>query len=116
MPLLLPCNDKSKLIHALENTVTATTDEISADRQPGEECEINEKIAVIDGMVFLQKLSKKAESIVTVLDLSAAFNESLIKVTRQFDEIIVVFDTYRTESLNATQEKKGERPCSVSNT
>ena len=58
-------------------------------------------------MVLVQKLSTKFSSVVTVRDLSECFNDSLLKLTRDFDEAIVVFDTYRVDSLkNRTRQKR----------
>ena len=58
-------------------------------------------------MVLVQKLSKKPETVVTVKDLSGFFNDRLMSLTRDYDEIILVFDTYREESLkSATRDKR----------
>ena len=66
-----------------------------------------QKIAVVDGMVLVQKLSKKAPAVVTVKDLSVRFNDKLMNLTRHFDEVIVVFDTHRAYSLkNKTRQKR----------
>ena len=49
----------------------------------------------------------------TVKDLSVCFNDRLMNLTRHFDEVIVVFDTYRADSLkNRTRQKrrKGKDP------
>jgi hypothetical protein len=41
----------------------------------------------------------KAASVVTVMDFSVCFNNRLIDLTRDFDEVIAVFETYRADSL-----------------
>jgi len=64
------------------------------------------KIALVDGMVLLQKMAKKPATIVAVKDLSAWFNDSLMSLTRDYDEIILVFDTYRDDSLKSTTRDK----------
>jgi len=67
-------------------------------------------------MVLVQKLSKKAAAAVTVKDLSVCFNDKLMNLTRHFDEVILVFDTYRADSLkNRARQKrrKGKDPCSI---
>ncbi|KAK5890935.1 hypothetical protein CesoFtcFv8_014409 [Champsocephalus esox] len=65
------------------------------------------KIALVDGMVLVQRLSKKPATVVTVKDLSGCFNDRLMSLTRDYDEIILVFDTYRTDSLkSATRDKR----------
>jgi len=59
------------------------------------------KIALVDGMILLQKMAKKPATIVIVKDLSECFNDRLMSLTRDFEEIILVFDTYmyRDDSL-----------------
>jgi len=64
------------------------------------------KIALVDGMVLLQKITKKPATIVTVKDLSECFNDRRMSL-RDYDEIILVFDTYRDDSLkSATRDKR----------
>ena len=65
------------------------------------------KIAHINGMVLVQKLSKKQATVVTVKDLSGCFNDRLMQITKDFDEIILIFDAYMTDSLKrATKARK----------
>ena len=65
------------------------------------------KIALVDGMVLLQQMPKKPATIVTVKDLSECFNNRLMPLTRDYDEIIFVFHTYRDRSLKcATRNKR----------
>jgi len=64
------------------------------------------KIALVDGMVLLQKMAKKP-AIVTVKDLSECFNDRRKSLIRDYDEIIIVCDTYRDDSLkSATRDKR----------
>jgi len=56
------------------------------------------KIALVIGMVLLQQMTKKSATIVTVKDLSEWFNDRLMSLTRDYDEILVL-DTYRDRSL-----------------
>ena len=44
-------------------------------------------IAVVNGMVLVQKLSKKAAAVVTVKDISVCFNDRLMNLTRHFDAV-----------------------------
>lgn len=53
---------------------TGFTDPTSID-QP------SHKIALVDGMVLVQKLSKKPATVVTVKDLSHCFNDRLMSLT-----------------------------------
>lgn len=109
----LACSDKSKLIHALEKLampeLTEASEQLEEDPKETDSDfdNIIGKIAVVDGMVLLQKLTKKHASVVTVKDLSVYFNDRLVNLTRDFDEIILVFDTYKADSLkNRTRQKR----------
>ena len=65
------------------------------------------KIAVVDGMVLLQQMTKRPATRVTVKALSECFNDRLMSLTQDYDEIILVFDTYRDRSLkSATRNKR----------
>ena len=71
------------------------------------------KIALVDGMLFLQRLTEKPGTVVTVNDLSVCFNDRLMSLTQDSltqdsNEIVLVFDTYRANSLRAQQEKSEE--------
>lgn len=128
---ILPCHDKSKLIHLLEKLTkedmphedhqppqvgssthqdamdTGLTDLTSTD-QPGW------KMVLVDGMVLVQKLSKKTATVFTVKDLSGCFNDRLMQLTQDYDEIILVFDTYRADSLkSATRDKWRQGKASI---
>ena len=77
---VLPCSDKSKLIHALEKMVTTDSDHADQEEQPDQSTHFTtsdanhyQKIDVVDGMVLVQKLSKKAAAVVTVKDLSVCW-------------------------------------------
>lgn len=69
-------------------------------------------IAIVDGMVLVQKLTKKPPTIVTVQHLSKWFNDRLMSMTRDFD-VFLVFDTYKPDSLkNSTRDwrRQGKDP------
>ena len=76
-----------------------TTDAAHLIDEP--ELNSSRKIAVVDGMVIVRKL-KKTSAIQTVKDLSQSFFGKLINLTREYDEILVVFDTYKSDSLKVT--------------
>ena len=116
---ILPCTDKSKLIHSLDNF--GKTTETHADAQAAEATEQandiadtgtpstspSTKIAVVDGMVLVQKMTKKPATITTVKDLGHHFNDRLMNMTAGSDVIILVFDTYKADSLKQkTREKR----------
>ena len=108
---VLPCSDKSKLIHSLQKMVPGP-------QEQNELAETNEsqgqKIAVVDGMVLVQKLYTKSASVNTVKDLSIYFNERLMNITRDYDEIIVAFDTYKEDSLkNKTRQRRQKEKAPV---
>jgi len=107
---ILPCLDTTKLIHLLAKLTPAETPH--EDQQPEEGMDTtpdapSRKIALVDGMVLLQKIAAKPATIVTVKHLSECFNDRLMSLARDYDEIILVFDTYRDDSLkNATRDKR----------
>ena len=57
-------------------------------------------IALLDGMVLVQKLTKKPATVETVKDLSECFNNSLMSLKLEYDEVIL--DSLRS----ATREKR----------
>ena len=61
---------------------------------------------MVDAMVLVQKMTTKTATIVTVKDLSVCFNDRLMNLTRSFDEVIVVFNTYKADSLKSTTREK----------
>ena len=127
---MLRCTDKSKLIRLLE--LLGNEAELAQGRLPSEETgcvyegplpedamhilptesrDVGRGIAVVDGMVILHKMQSTA--IGTVVDLSHCFNDLLLSMTREYDEIILVFDTYKDVSLKyATREARlqGQSP------
>ena len=110
---------KSKLIHVLEKLTTRWTteayqqsdeDPIETDADPPDH---RRKIAVVDGMVLVQKMTTKPVTVVTVMDLSVFFNDRLMNLTRSFGEAIVVLNTYKADSLKSTtrqKRRKGKDP------
>ena len=124
---VLPCTDKSKLIHCLQHLVetngtqqdtqepvsggqrvdTADTELVSSASH------MSQKIAIVDGMVLVQKMTKKTGTITTVKDLGQHFNDKLMTLTAEFDEIILVFDTYKSDSLKQktrARRRQGKDP------
>ena len=91
---VLPCNDKATLIHGLEAMEKEQTNDTT---RLTEDC--CQKIAVVDGMVVVQKLSAKVSSVDTVRDLGLFFNDRILNIKRDYDEVTIVLDTYRRESL-----------------
>ena len=49
-------------------------------------------IAVVDGIVILHRM--KSNALQTVVDISHCFNQLLRSMTREYDEIMLVFDMY----------------------
>jgi len=98
------------LIHLLAKLAPAETPH--GDQQPEDGMDTtpdapSRKIALVDGMVLLLKMAAKPATIATVKHLSECFNDGLMSLTRDYDEIILVFDTYRDDSLkNATRDKR----------
>ena len=105
------CTDKSKLIHLLVKLISEQT-----IQNLGPEIIYHKKIGVVDGMVLVQKLPNKATAMVTVKDLSMIFFERLMSLTQNCDEIILLFDTYKADSLkedNKRDEAPWKRSCPV---
>ena len=70
----------------------------------------NPKIAIVDGMVFVQKMAKnKKGTFNTVKDLAQSFNDRLTTLTAGFSEVILVFDTYKTDSLKEKLERDADK-------
>ena len=65
-----------------------------------------EKLAVVDAMVVVQKLTKKPFTMPTVIDLSKCLNDKMMTLSQHLNEIIVVFYIYRTDSLKNTTNQK----------
>ena len=112
----LRCTDKSKFIRLLE--LLGNEAELEQCRLPSEETgclyegpldedtthvlptesrDVERGIAVVDGMVILHKMHSTALG--TVVNLSHSFNCMLLSMTREYDEIIIVFDRYKDVSL-----------------
>ncbi len=121
---MLPCTDKSKLIHNLEKLTN--TDETNQHREnPAASEQDNDtdcvlssaaspKIAVVDGMVLVQKMTGKKGALSTVKDLAHSFNDRLTSLTAGFSQVIVVFDTYKPDSLKAkTRERRRQGKAPV---
>ena len=98
------------MIHLLNKLAKAETPQVDQQPEDGMDTTLDApscKIALVDGMILLQKIAKIITIIVTVKDLSKCFNDRMISLTRDYNEIILVFDTYRDDSLkSATRDKR----------
>lgn len=109
---ILPCTDKSKLIHRLEklveeNAETENLEAAGAEQESGTSQKHHHRIALVDGMVILHNLTKKPPTMETVGDLSRWYYDRVMGLACDYDEIIVVFDTYKPESLKQrTRERR----------
>ena len=112
---VLPCNDKSKFINVLHTLTTRETTE--ADQQSAEDPietdadppDHRRKIAKVDGIVLIKKMTTKPATVVTVKDISVCFNDRLMNLTRSYAEVILVFDTYKADSLKSTTRQKRQK-------
>ena len=93
---ILPCTEKSKLMQAIDEV---STEEHLTTLEPTSDEQMDPKIAVVDGMNLLQRLTTKMTAVETVKDLGFVFNRILLNLTKDFDEIVCVFDTYKEDSL-----------------
>ncbi len=106
---LLLCQDKAKLTHSLEMLLVAAEGTCDNSQPTShKQCDVpDRRIAVVDGMVVVQKLTKNKATMATVKDLSVCFIQNLMNITAGYDEIILVFDTYKVDSLKkATRQKR----------
>ena len=114
---ILPCLNKSKLIHLLNKLATAVPPHEGQQPKDGMDTtpdSPSRKIALVDEMVLLQKMAKKPVTIVTVKHLSECFNDRLMSLTQYYEEIILVFDTYRDDSLKcATRDKRRQGRAAI---
>ena len=97
---ILPYTDKSKLIHCLARL------EKPNEKDPNEQIPSSEdhdgnvdeletspahsespKIAIVDGMVIVQQMAKKLGTISTLKDFSKHFNDRLLTLAVDFDEV-----------------------------
>ena len=116
---VLPCQDKSTLIHLL---IKLAKDEESQaacmDYQDAMETRSSNsprrKIGLVDGMVLVQRLTKKPAAVVIVEDLRVCFNDRFMSRTQDFDKIVLVFHTYRAVFFQiATREKQRDGKAPV---
>ena len=97
---MLPCTDKSKLIHNLEKLASTVgtnqhTEILASNEQSDPLDDPISKIAIVDGMVLVQKMMKnKKGTFSTVKDLAQSFNDRLTTLTAELSEVILVFNTY----------------------
>ena len=63
-------------------------DEDATHVLPTESLDVDSRITDVDGMVILHKMQSTALGI--VVDLSHSFNDLLLSMTREYDEIILV--------------------------
>ncbi len=116
---MLPCTDKSKLIHNLEKLASSVetnqhTEILASNEQDDPLDDPISKIAIVDGMVLVQKMTKnKKGTFSTVKDLAQSFNDRLTTLTAGFSEVILVFDTYKPDSLKGKtrdRRRQGKAP------
>ena len=89
---VLPCEDKSTLIHLLVKLAKDKKSQAACmDYQDVMETETSNspslEIALVDGMVGLlvQRLTKKQATVLTVKDTSICFNDRLMFLTQDFE-------------------------------
>ena len=71
---------------------------------------INPKIAIVDGMVLVQRITKTG-TLDTVEDLAQGFNDRLTSLTIGFSEVILVFDTlYSPKAKTRERLRQGKAP------
>jgi len=91
---MLPCTDKSKLMHSIEDKVPESTLE--------NECR---KSIIIDGMALVNKVQLTWD-VKTCYDFKLLFMRPLLQEGKGFTEIRLVFDRYITSSLKEQCREK----------
>ena len=92
----LPCVDKSKLINCLEKLrknkgtdqnaqLPPSEDHVEAIDEPETSIAASQKIAIVDGMLLVQQITKKSGTISIVKGLSQHLNDTLLTLTEDFD-------------------------------
>jgi len=102
---LLPSQDKSKLMHAIEALPGANKDTSEQDEQPN----IREKKAlIVDGMALVHQFSGKRTDMKTFSDLFHGFVQALEKRIGIYDCVHIVFDHYNEGASlkHATRERR----------
>ena len=107
---ILTCTDKSKLIHYLEKLGEKNENaQAPAYEEHAETTSAPSKspnIAIVDGMVLIQQMANTPGTISTVKDISQHFNDRLLVLTADFDMAILVFHTYKADSLKQKPREK----------
>ena len=86
-------------------THTETCSKVQRTREDYSIQNVERGTAVIEGMVILHKMQSTALG--TVVCLNHRFNDLMLSTTRGYDDIILVFDTYKDVSLKyATREAR----------
>ena len=106
---ILPCTDKFKVIHFLEKLIKGgyqNKEERSAEGQidfrtmsSSSHSRLARKVALVDGMVLVHKLTRTIATVSTIKNFSELFYKRLSALTEGYDEMILVFDTYKADSL-----------------
>ena len=108
---MLACTDKSKLIHDLEK-LPSTVDTIKytkvmTSNEQDDPILTSPKIAIVNGMVLVQKMARnKKGTFGTVKNLVQNINNRLTTLTAGFSEVILIFDTYKPDSLKQKTRKR----------
>lgn len=98
---LLLCSDKRKLMHTIEEIAA---EQCKEDETTGEVEPMIKK--VVDGMALVNKLNISKET-KTCKDLKDQFIARLLRESRSFSEVRLVFDRYQEGSLKEqTREKR----------
>ena len=95
---LLPCNDKSQLMHAIEEMAVMSFEKSMNVTDGHMTTNSNTKVIIIDGMALVNK-TEISKDVKTCKDFKNEFLRKLTKETHEFTEIRLVFDRYMEGSL-----------------
>lgn len=97
------CTAKSKLIAILKSLIDSIPNEVVQLQSMSVP---SFSVAVVDGMAELQALSKSPD-ITTCADLGRSFTMKMFSKYDKYDEIHIVFDSYRSDSIkHLTRDKR----------
>ena len=95
---MLPCTDKSKLMHAIEENIPQATTNTDL-------LEPSNAAIIIGGMTLVNKIPINRD-IKTCYDFKVSFSNRLIQEAKGFSEVRLVFDRYVNSSLKEQCREK----------
>ena len=103
---LLLASDKSKMVCHLEELVAKKQEQHASTVDIATvQLTVSYKVVIIDGMALVNS-NKKIKQMQTCKDFSNLFLDKLISITRNYNEVKLVFDRYQQNSLKTPTRLK----------